>query len=533
MAPVIFSYGKQRGRKTSLSSTQAFHHEEGLAVSHSAARQSGARPLSRGGRVDCSMPAQEGASGEGASGASPQKSKERRELKRASTLEKVDTAPGKEDGLPSVGRSASKEMRRSSTLGKIEFAAGKEEGQHSFGRRSSMAEPGGRRKSTTHGLAPRAKKGPASVVKYTLHGRRERVKKDGESKGTTDSWMRGDDAFETPEMKATRAAMRHEPKVAAVLDLWWDTTDLDGNGCIDRDEYVELGKALYRSIIGDGNEEEALKSAIADWEEDSKGHSAMDGDHFKEAIFELADLWTDTLEADEYVAFLEDLLAKMKKNGLGRGIGYVHLHRGESFSRRPPLSRESSSGSIDKGRRRNSKPQDSGEGAANDGGAPPGGLSTVGESKPATPPGAALQLPAVTEKSGQLPVLSVLLHTSAEVDEFIESREAAMQKERRASLSLDALGGKTRRASQSLPPIAAEALASALKPNSIDEWLRLRPRSLGEWRAIDPYARMPTKVKTKKLCVQSAGRGLVARSDAAIGGLPTLVPLKASRSCIW
>ena len=36
----------------------------------------------------------------------------------------------------------------------------------------------------------------------------------------------------------------------------------------------------------------------------------------------LADLWTNTLEAEEYVEFLEDLLTKMKVAGLGVGIGY-------------------------------------------------------------------------------------------------------------------------------------------------------------------------------------------------------------------
>ena len=36
----------------------------------------------------------------------------------------------------------------------------------------------------------------------------------------------------------------------------------------------------------------------------------------------LADLWTNTLEVDEYVKFLDDLLVKMKVAGLGVGIGF-------------------------------------------------------------------------------------------------------------------------------------------------------------------------------------------------------------------
>ena len=135
-------------------------------------------------------------------------------------------------------------------------------------------------------------------------------------------WERGDESFETEEMKAARAALRHDAAVASALQEWWACTDLDGNGAIDRDEYIELGKALYRVMIADGNEVEAYKSAVSDWEDDSKGASEMDGEAFKTAIFELADLWTNTLDAAEYVTFLRDLLVKMRAAGLGMGIGY-------------------------------------------------------------------------------------------------------------------------------------------------------------------------------------------------------------------
>ena len=87
------------------------------------------------------------------------------------------------------------------------------------------------------------------TLKYTIDGRRaygrelrlspkRRRPKDGESAAV---WMRGDAAFDTPEMKAARAALRHEPKVVAVLDKWWDATDLDGSGAVG-------GRRLYRRV---------------------------------------------------------------------------------------------------------------------------------------------------------------------------------------------------------------------------------------------------------------------------------------------
>ena len=84
-------------------------------------------------------------------------------------------------------------------------------------------------------------------------------------------WMQGDATMEEPAKLAARRRLRHDPQVCEVLDAWWAATDTDGNGEIDKAEYVELGKALYRVIIADGDELAARKSAEEDWEADRKG----------------------------------------------------------------------------------------------------------------------------------------------------------------------------------------------------------------------------------------------------------------------
>jgi hypothetical protein len=50
-------------------------------------------------------------------------------------------------------------------------------------------------------------------------------------------------------MLAKRQAVRDDPEVQRALDDWWTTTDADGNGTLDHDEYIELGKALYRVML--------------------------------------------------------------------------------------------------------------------------------------------------------------------------------------------------------------------------------------------------------------------------------------------
>ena len=48
--------------------------------------------------------------------------------------------------------------------------------------------------------------------------------------------------------------------------------------------------------------------AEEDWARDSKGNPEMEKEDFMDAIFELADLWTSSLEATEYSQFLMWLL---------------------------------------------------------------------------------------------------------------------------------------------------------------------------------------------------------------------------------
>lgn len=134
------------------------------------------------------------------------------------------------------------------------------------------------------------------------------------------SWQAGDSSFDTPEMWAKRLSLRDDPAVTRALNAWWHATDADRSGSIDRDEYIALGKALYRVMINDGDEQAAQSSAESDWESDSRGKEQMGGESFKKAMFQLCDLWTDTLEPAEYASFLDGLLAKLRAQGLGGGI---------------------------------------------------------------------------------------------------------------------------------------------------------------------------------------------------------------------
>ena len=60
---------------------------------------------------------------------------------------------------------------------------------------------------------------------------------------------------------------------------------------------------------------EARVAVHDDWESDSAGVGYLTRDTFCKAIFELADVWTLTTDANEYSAFLSGLHTKVTKGG--------------------------------------------------------------------------------------------------------------------------------------------------------------------------------------------------------------------------
>lgn len=95
--------------------------------------------------------------------------------------------------------------------------------------------------------------------------------------------------FDTPEMLAARRALKHNPDVLDALQDWWIATDADCSGAIDKLEYIELLKAIYRVKVSEDDEEDCQKCAEEDAEDDFVGIEEMTEPRFHESIFELAD----------------------------------------------------------------------------------------------------------------------------------------------------------------------------------------------------------------------------------------------------
>lgn len=94
-------------------------------------------------------------------------------------------------------------------------------------------------------------------------------------------------AFDTPDMLAARRALKSNPAVLEALKEWWIATDADSSGAIDKDEYIELLKAIYRVKVSDDDEDDCQHTAEVEAEEDFVGILEMTEPRFHETIFEL------------------------------------------------------------------------------------------------------------------------------------------------------------------------------------------------------------------------------------------------------
>ena len=106
-----------------------------------------------------------------------------------------------------------------------------------------------------------------------------------------------------------RYALRHHIGVSLVLAGWWQLTQtLDGEDGVDETEYAQVMKKVYRALMEKYDEEDARKTVAEDWKSDSDGHGILWRAPYYHSIFELADVWTETIHASEYIAFLTNLL---------------------------------------------------------------------------------------------------------------------------------------------------------------------------------------------------------------------------------
>ncbi|KOO27385.1 hypothetical protein Ctob_013451 [Chrysochromulina tobinii] len=127
-------------------------------------------------------------------------------------------------------------------------------------------------------------------------------------------WQQGDASLATKEKLAERQALRYHPLVLDALQKYWEAAQrsLQSGGDPSANELHREGHALmlrriYRVMIKDFDPADCERCIAEDWARDAKGKDTLTRKSFCDAFFELADTWTNNIDAREYAAFLRTL----------------------------------------------------------------------------------------------------------------------------------------------------------------------------------------------------------------------------------
>lgn len=114
---------------------------------------------------------------------------------------------------------------------------------------------------------------------------------------------------------------RKHMAVTQKLDEWWQVMEsfLMRSGKMEEglnwEDYLSIFKKVYKVMVSEYDEREAIDAVRADWEHDAKGAETIGAERVRDAVFELADVWTTGATPDECAKFLGDLLDKLCKRG--------------------------------------------------------------------------------------------------------------------------------------------------------------------------------------------------------------------------
>ena len=146
----------------------------------------------------------------------------------------------------------------------------------------------------------------------------------------------GDKSMSTPEAFKLRQRLRRHHLVMAQLNNWWGaakiTVQLVRPSALDLtyDDYEWIYRAISKEILDeeDFDEVEAKAEALEEWQKDSDLHEdgsrTMPRATFMDSMFQIADLYALTLDANDYANFLGELLGEVvdpKTGGIGTRIG--------------------------------------------------------------------------------------------------------------------------------------------------------------------------------------------------------------------
>jgi len=136
---------------------------------------------------------------------------------------------------------------------------------------------------------------------------------------STPMWLQGDVSWSTEENTRKRQQLRQDGPVRELLQKFWEAAQRSlqqASGCDHSDSlhyegYAQLFRRVYRLVIEEYDDADVEASISEDWLDDTRGLSSLHRESFCDAVFQVADMWTDGISSMEYCEFLSRLFDKV------------------------------------------------------------------------------------------------------------------------------------------------------------------------------------------------------------------------------
>ncbi|CAD2086103.1 conserved Plasmodium protein, unknown function [Plasmodium vinckei lentum] len=122
----------------------------------------------------------------------------------------------------------------------------------------------------------------------------------------------GDIGFENEDLKKEREKIRsNDVFIECVKNIWTNILNKKLNDKFSKIEYFKIMLRICKVLIPQFEIKQVIKIINDEWNNDSKGKKYLNFDSFFNTFFELADIWTPTINAHDYALFLKSLFYRI------------------------------------------------------------------------------------------------------------------------------------------------------------------------------------------------------------------------------
>lgn len=120
----------------------------------------------------------------------------------------------------------------------------------------------------------------------------------------------GNADYYSEENMFKRFVLMKSRAIRRCADLWWSvacqprTEDDPRRQALHKSQYVEMNSRMQLALVPEMPAKEARECAEEDWRDDAGGRALMPRDLFFHALFQLADLWVDSVHEQDYVRWV-------------------------------------------------------------------------------------------------------------------------------------------------------------------------------------------------------------------------------------